>query len=217
MKKVILFGAGPRKERPDLEDSLLVCCDGGYHYLKDIGREPDLLVGDFDTFPKDKIGNPKRIISLNPIKDDTDSFHAVDVLLKEGYTDFHLYGRYGGRRDQTLASLNLVSHLKDRGANSVLYSDDGKRKRVRIENEAILLSAKDHGFVSVFSYYKISQGVTIENRKYTLSEKELSFSTRIGCSNELIGKEGYIQVRKGRLIIVLPKEEEWKRTKIKSI
>ena len=217
MKKVILFGAGPRKERPDLKDSFLVCCDGGYHYLKEIGVEPNLLVGDFDTFPKTEIGNPKRIITLNPIKDDTDSFHAVNVLLAEGYKDFHLYGRYGGRMDQTIASLNLVSYLKDKGANAVLYSDDGKRKRIRIEKEAVLLSPMDHGFVSVFSYNRISTGVTIQNRKYTLSEKVLTSSTSLGCSNELIGKEGYIHVRKGRLIIIMPKEEKWKRTEIKSI
>lgn len=216
MKKAIVIGAGPLNRLPDLSNSYLVCCDGGYKYLKEKGIEPDLLVGDFDTFPKEEIGHPKDIIALNPIKDDTDSFHAINVLLERGYTEFHLYGRYGGRRDQTRASLSLVSYLKDQKAYATLYSDDGKRKRIRIENETIVLSPMPHGFISVFSYLPLSRGVTIKGRKYSLENQDLTYSTSLGCSNELIGKEGYVSVREGRLAIIMPKEETWQKTERKS-
>ena len=206
MKKVILIGAGPLLSLPDRHGSFLVCCDGGYRYLKDRGREPDLLVGDFDTFPKEEIGHPKEVISLNPRKDDTDSFFAVKELLKRGYREFHLYGLYGGRRDQTRASLNLLSYLCDRKAEGILYSEDRKEKRVRIDHQSLLLSPLSHGFVSVFSYSPISHGVTIKGRKYALSDKDLTSSTSLGCSNEFVGKEGRIMVKEGKLRIVRPGE-----------
>ena len=50
-KTGIIVGAGSfdgMMERPG-ESDLVIAADGGYAYLKEMGIEPDVLLGDFDS------------------------------------------------------------------------------------------------------------------------------------------------------------------------
>ena len=50
MKKAIIVGASsPENRLPGKESGYFVACDKGYKAFLSLGKEPDLLVGDFDT------------------------------------------------------------------------------------------------------------------------------------------------------------------------
>ena len=54
MKQAVLLAAGPIPHPENLEipqDAFLACADAGYRYAQALGREPDLILGDFDSAP----------------------------------------------------------------------------------------------------------------------------------------------------------------------
>lgn len=211
MKKVCLVGASIILDSSFLherkKDCFLVACDGGYkHFLKE-KIEPDLLVGDFDTFKSEQIQNPKEVIRLNPVKDDTDTFHALEVLLKEGYDTFYLYGCLGGRIEHTIANIQVLSYLLDHKARGFLYSEDLKSVVALLENGTLKFEKGHFGLVSVFSYRGTCKGVTEEGLKYSLKDYDMDDSLpTLGVSNELLGEAASISVREGRLLVVAPSD-----------
>lgn len=78
-----IFGAGERSSCLDTpaEDSFIIAADGGFDYLRDLGLQADVVLGDFDSIrssqylPPDSIHYPKE-------KDDTDMMLAASSDLK---------------------------------------------------------------------------------------------------------------------------------------
>ena len=211
MKKCIIIGAGEFREEVIEKDSddLLIIADGGYYnYLKtknyDISSI-NVLVGDFDSLDKKnlKLSNNTKIITLNPIKDDTDILDAVKYGLDLGYNEFYIYGALGGRIEHSIANIGILSYLKDKNANGYLI-DQKKIIRV-IKNESITFSKDYEGYISVFSLYTKSYGVTLKNFKYELNNYELSENFPLGIDNEFIGKESIIEVKDGKLLVIYNK------------
>ena len=63
MKQAVLLAAGPIPHPENLEipqDAFLACADAGYRYAQALGREADLILGDFDSAP----GQPGRAAHL---------------------------------------------------------------------------------------------------------------------------------------------------------
>ena len=59
-------------------DDYVICADRGYEFAILAGIEPNLIVGDFDSY-KEKISASCEIVKLNPHKDDTDTIHSIDL------------------------------------------------------------------------------------------------------------------------------------------
>lgn len=210
MKRAWIFGAAPF-DYSSLDQSLfkgdtLVAADGGYRYFLSTGIEPDLFVGDFDTLKKGELQKPKRILPLNPVKDDTDTLFAIKALLKEGYDTFVFVGCLGGRIDQSIASIQYLLFLKENKGNGILLSADGKEELRILKDSSLLLSGKEKYRYSLFSLSKTSIGVTESNCFYPLKDKTLTDSYPLGVSNECLGegKNIPISVKKGTLLLVLP-------------
>ena len=70
-------------------DDYVICADRGYEFAILAGIEPNLIVGDFDSY-KEKISASCEIVKLNPHKDDTDTIHSIDLAFEQGFTDFLL-------------------------------------------------------------------------------------------------------------------------------
>ena len=113
-----IFGAGSYFgliRRPAPEDTV-IAADGGWRICREEGIVPDLLLGDFDslhTVPD--FGHIRRV----PVeKDDTDMMLAIKEGLARGETDFRLYGGVGGRTDHTIANLQGLLYLAERGCTA---------------------------------------------------------------------------------------------------
>ena len=211
MKKCIIIGAGDFNEKSILKnkDDLLIIADGGYNnYLKldnynldDI----DLLIGDFDSLDINniKLSSNTKIIKLNPIKDDTDIVDACKYGLDIGYNEFYIYGCLGKRLEHSIANIQVLSYLKDHNSNGYLI-DLNKVIRV-IKNEKISFDSSYKGYVSIFSLYTKSSGVTLRNLKYELDNYDLYENFPLGIDNEFIEKESSIEVKDGKLLIIYSK------------
>ncbi len=200
-----IVGAGDFDESREafLESDYIIACDGGYEYLEKIGIKPDLIIGDFDSASAVPTGD--NIIKLNPIKNDTDTFHALMTGLEMGYKEFKIFGGTGGRISHTLANIQALSYLTKLGAKGYLI--DRTSVITAITNDIFSFGSDMKGYISVFSNGGISEGITINGLKYELEDGTLDCDFSLGVSNEFIGKSGSISVKSGTLIIVYERQK----------
>lgn len=180
------------------EEDYVIAVDGGYRYVKDMGMEPDMILGDFDSLgyvPKEK-----NVIVHKPQKDDTDTMLAVQEGVKLGYKDFVLYGALGGRLDHSIANIQTLIYISKRGMRGTIVSD--KLKMTSITNDSIILPKRESGIFSVFTFDESAAGVFIKNAKYPLTNAVLYNDVSLGISNEFIGEEVEISVKEGTLVIL---------------
>lgn len=211
-KIAIIIGASKIKNHQILNnyrDAFIIACDKGYEECLKENIEPDILIGDFDTLDISLIKNPKSIIKLNPIKDDTDTFYAVKYLIKNGYDEIHFFGCLGNKFDHTIGNIQILSYLKDNNIKGFLHSEDDSTITFMIKDEKFEFKSNPKGMVSIFSYTEICHGVTIENMKYNIKNYKLTNSIPLGISNEFIFNslsKGKVEVKKGKILIIGPKE-----------
>lgn len=177
----------------------IICADGGYEYRNMLGREADMVVGDFDSLGR--IPEAENRIVLPCEKDDTDMAAAVEEGLKKGYRDFVLFGALGGERiDHSIGNIQLLKYIASKGARGEIRH--GGNVLVAFKNSEISFCSDMSGYVSVFSLSDESKGVTIEGLKYETDNITMYGHLTRGLSNEFIGKESHISVADGILLIV---------------
>jgi len=176
----------------------LIAADGGYKYVQKLGISCDLLMGDFDSFEHEVKG--ENVLRFPPKKDDTDTLLACKHGLNLGYKTFHIYGGMGGRFDHTIANLQTLSYLSKEGAIGYLHGDG--QITTLITNSSYTWDSTNVGYVSVFSYGETAKNVTIKGLKYEVSNANLNNTMPIGVSNEFTGKEAFVSVEVGSLLLV---------------
>ena len=204
-RRCYIAGAGEFDEnvQPGNGD-FIIAADGGYVSLASIGVTPDLIVGDFDSIPSGLMGavlGHPGVMRTPSEKDDTDMMLAVNQGLERGFKEFIINGGLGGRLDHTLANVQTLTYLAQKGARGVLT---GREISITaIKDSKIMLSPdkKINSTVSVFSAGDKAEGVTLKGLKYPLSNATVTKEFPIGVSNETIGQVADISVEKGTLII----------------
>lgn len=210
---VILIGAGElESDMADVikanmsENVFVIALDGGLVFCAEHNIEPDMIVGDFDSLPPQKqvlLENySKDIIQKLPCeKDDTDTLAAIKLAIKKEFNTYTIYGGLGGRFSHSLANIQSLMYLKEKGLQGELVGDNSRI--FLIKDESVTLEAQDKGYISIFSYSEVAEGVTLKNLKYEIEDAQLCNSFPIGVSNEFIGKNAEISVRKGILLVVV--------------
>lgn len=204
MKKGICYVVGAGENygldfKPEKED-YVIAADAGLHYLEEKGTDPDLIVGDFDTL--NYVPDKGNVLKLPAEKDDTDMFMAVKEGIKAGYDRFYIYCGTGGRFDHTIANLQMLVYLAENKMQGYLFHKDCVL--TMITDRELVFDAGASGYVSIFSHSEKSVGVYLRNLKYELHNATLTNSFPLGVSNEFIGKESRISVKKGTLLICFP-------------
>ena len=203
-KKCIIFAAGDFEGKLKKDnDNFIIAADAGYHHLKKLGIDPDILLGDFDTIGE--IPNIKNIITFPAEKDYTDTELALMEGIKRGYSNFLICGAIGGKRlEHTLANLSLAACYAEKGYDITLT--DGCYIVKAIHNTAFTFEGNESGFISVFTISGNAKGVTEKGLKYPLENATLDSSNPTLCvSNEFIGQKAEISVTDGTLLIIWKK------------
>ena len=195
---IIFCAAGfDRLALPIGQDDIVIAADGGLVHTQALGIAPDVILGDFDS-----LGYTPQGANVFPVeKDDTDMLAAIKHGLELGYKDFRIYAGTGGRFDHTLANIQCLLYLKNRGA--VGYLVDGTGMILVLQNEVIHLNKNLEGYLSLFALGKNAKGVTIQGMKYPLENYTLTNDFPIGISNEFIGDEAMISVEEGELVCMI--------------
>lgn len=209
-KKCVIVGAGDFQKESIIKENVLalykddfcIAADGGLIYLEQLGIVPDMLIGDMDSLGAVTLPEQVCIKKLPVEKNDTDMLAAIKEGLERGYQSFELYGALGGRFDHTLANIQCLDYLNNRGARGVLF---GNHLRVELLcNDRIDYPAsmyRGNRRISVFAYGGDAYGVTEKGLKYSLENAHVRQEFPIGVSNEFTGQESMIEVKKGKLLI----------------
>ena len=194
-----IIGAGDfygLREVPDDSD-YVIAADAGYEYCRKNNIIPDLVLGDFDSLgvaPK----HP-NVMQLPVEKDDTDTVFAIKTGLEKGYRHFYIYGGLGGKRsDHTIANLQSLLYMANRGARGWLFGENCVWTAVK--NGGIKL--KGEGNVAVFCFDGVARGVTLRGLKYEVTDAEIRSDFPLGVSNSMAQSEASIEVSDGTLLVM---------------
>jgi len=201
MEKICyIMGAGESGRPFEPRDGdLVIAADGGLACLQEWGIKPDYILGDFDSLEG---GRPEgaNVLTYPVEKDDTDTMLAVKLGMEKGYTAFKLYGSMGGRTDHTLANIQTLCYLAERGCFGELV---GKRESVvAVKDGSLAFESCGEGTLSVFSAVAESRGVYERGVKYEVENAALRYDFPLGVSNAFREKEAKIGVKEGTLIVL---------------
>ena len=178
------------------EGDYLIAADGGYAETLRQGLKPDLVVGDFDSLGHTPDG--ENVVQHPVMKDDTDMMLAVKLGFEKGYKRFFIYGALGGRLDHTLANIQTIMYIANRGGQGWVIGDCCI---TAIHNSETRFRTDAQGVISVFCLSGEAHGVTIEGLLYPLDDYNMQSDIALGVSNEFTGAAARIAVREGTLVI----------------
>lgn len=187
---------------PTKED-YIIAADSGLVYIEESGFVPHLIVGDFDSLGYQPQGD--NVIRHPVEKDDTDLALAADIAWEKGYRKFYLFGVSGGRLDHTLANLQLLTSLCQKGVEAYFFSPDCVI--TAITRGSLHFGAEYRGNISLFAATDKAEHVTIQGLKYSLEDAVLTGSHALGVSNEFTGRPASISLDEGVLWILWEKNE----------
>ena len=183
-------------------DDFFIYCDCGLRHQAGLERDPDLIIGDFDSHEKPE--TDRETIVLPVKKDDTDTVYAAKEALRRGFDDFLLVGVSGGRLDHTLANLQNAANAAAQGMSVTILDE---KSEITFLTRGMLRLKKRPGWgLSVFSLSDTSTGVCLRGVKYELENAVLDNRFPLGVSNEFDAPEAEIAVGQGILLVMQTKK-----------
>ena len=185
---------------PVQKDDFIIAADGGLRHTEALGIAPDVILGDFDS-----LGYVPENSAVFPVeKDDTDAMLAFRHGLALGFREFYLYGGMDGPRlDHTLANLQALQFLADRGAYGYLIGKDTVATVVK--NGKLHFPSIAEGILSVFCMGQPAEGVCLTGLQYPLEQGQLDAHFPLGVSNHFIGESAGVSVESGSLLVLFPR------------
>ena len=207
MNRAVIFTNGTI---PDLEavralllpQDLILAADGGSRHLRALGLRPAVLIGDLDSIPpaeRRKYESAGVKIMQHPRdKDKTDLELALHYVLDQGYRVILIAGALGGRLDQTIANLALLSG-PDLSELDVRL-DDGLEEAFFVRRRCQVLGAPGD-LVSLIPWGQTAEAVTTMGLRWPLNGERLSPHRTRGISNEMISEKAEISLEDGLLLV----------------
>jgi len=175
--------------------SLVACADGGAEKAMACGYEPNLIVGDLDSFIKTKgVFNKTEIIKI-PSQDNTDFEKALDILIERGFYDFIVTAFSGGRIDQELANLQVA------------YEYSKKCRIVLLDYSYLVFPTNKDFSLDLSSGTEVSMIPMEDDTRISTSGLQYALHNMLlrkggqGISNETVVDRFTITVHKGGLLV----------------
>ncbi len=187
----------------------LVGVDGGTRHCLDMGHIPDVVVGDLDSLePEVQAKIQKRAVPILrfPVrKDCTDLELAMRHVAEHGMREAVLLGMWGGRLDQSVANLLLLTQCLDQLDITVVTEDEtaqilGSGQSLRVEN-------RKRATASILPLSAQVEGVTLRGMEYPLENALLPFGTTLGISNVVRRKQASVSIRRGLLLVTVSRQD----------
>ncbi len=211
MKNTLIVGGGNidfdfalafmRKENFDF----VIAADRGMEFLRQAGRAPDLIVGDFDSVDHDALEYFRRsgveIRTYQPQKDSTDMEIAMGAAIGKGSERITVLGAMGTRLDHVLGSLKNLSMPLAAGIPCALVDP---RNRVRLVDAPITLqrSGQYGKYVSLLCFGEPVTNLTLKGFFYPLDGYTMTWRDAVGISNQIVDEEASVCFDSGQLLVV---------------
>ncbi len=206
MKRCHIFAGGDLGNIDDTwfgtHSGLIICADSGYKHAKKIGLEPDIILGDFDSYTG-KLPKNTEIYRSVPEKDDTDTLMAVKMAIKRGYELIYLYGALGGARfDHAFANIQTMLYAHEHGARLILAGNGYICLQGKGESMYPRTSRYGEKYFSVFALTDTVRIKSLRGVKYPLENYDMKSSYPIGVSNEITDGQAFLDIEYGIAIVM---------------
>lgn len=206
--RIVIFANGildaPKDtvERWLQEDDVIVAADGGTQHVLTAGLRPHHVIGDLDSLSQrlreELAAQGTTFHPHPPAKDETDLELALLWAAEQAATRILILGALGGRPDQTVANLLLLSMPELRGQD-VRIVDGGWEIHLLRGGETLTLTGAPGDRFSLLPLGGDADGVHTEGARYPLENETLHFGPARGVSNVLEAEEVTITLERGQL------------------
>ncbi len=206
ISRIIIFANGelPNKEKARAllrDDDFIIAADGGTRHVLELGKIPDVIVGDLDSLPANfEVSKFENEIILYPKdKNETDLELAIQHALTLNPKEIIIIAALGGRLDQTLGNIALISDLQHATCN--LRLNDGIEEIFFCRN-ICEINGTSSDLVSLIPWQGEVTGIVTTGLKWPLQNETLYPHKTRGISNEMTGDTAAVQIKSGLLLIV---------------
>ncbi|MGI6006790.1 MAG: thiamine diphosphokinase [Ruminococcus sp.] len=167
---------------------------------------PDLIVGDFDSVPREIIDRYRQenrvpIREYNPVKDATDTQIALEKAVEAGSRRIWILGGTGTRLDHVLGNLYAMQTALKSGVEVCMV--DEHNCIFLLDTPRVLKRNEQYGkYVSFLPLGDRVSGVCLKGFKYPLENALLTNDNSLGVSNEIAEEEAQVSFDKGILIMI---------------
>jgi len=206
--RILIFANG---ELPDLPKARLllrsadtiICADGGTRHARALGVKPEIVIGDMDSADNRHLLELKKegtSVEFHPRdKNETDLELAIHRAIGLKPKEIIIVAALGGRLDQTLANITLLSD--PRLASLDVRLDDGVEE-IFLCRERAQVRGRSGELVSLIPWQGAASDVQTENLKWPLRGETLYPDKTRGISNEMLGETASISIGSGLLLVV---------------
>lgn len=205
MPRCIIFANGTLPD-PDSArrlirpDDCILAADGGTRHALDLGLTPSIIIGDLDSATSDPLTDlGTKLVQRPRDKNETDLELALDYAIQNGYREIVIIAALGGRLDQMLGNLSLLTD--PRLSTFDFRLDDGVEQAFFCRDQA-QVEGRRGDLVSLIPWGREVRGVRTEGLRWPLSNETLLPHKTRGISNELLGETASIKIESGLLLIV---------------
>jgi thiamine pyrophosphokinase len=206
MSRVIIFANGdlpnPEKARALLRaNDLVIAADGGMRHALALGLTPSVLIGDLDSLPEafDPSTFDGEIILFPKDKNETDLELAIQHALTLNPDHILILGALGGRMDQTLANIALLTDPQLSAFDIRLT--DGVEEMFFCGNQA-QVKGRSGDIVSLLAWGGEVTGVITSGLRWALQDETLYPDKTRGISNEMTDDVATVLIKSGLLLII---------------
>lgn len=178
--------------------NLFIAADGGGNVARLLGAEPDVVIGDLDSYQHVE-GSSAEIIR-DPDQERNDLEKALDLAIQRDVTHAMVLGGTGLRLDHTLKNLSVLKQFNDRFQELRFRDSFGDLFLLpgRYSDELPLGTP-----VSLFPLSGRVTGITTAGLRYPLDNETLENGIRDGSSNEITASPFEIYHKAGDLLFFI--------------
>lgn len=187
-----------------LEGVPVIAADGGADNALELGLRPQIVVGDMDsvlpTTLATLIEDGAEIFRFSHAKDETDLELALIEAVKRKATWIRIIGAMGGRIDQTMGNIQLLSHPDLFHVDARLVSA-GQTLWLAHPGRHELVG-NDGDTISLLPFHTDVTGIVTDGLEYPLENETLFLGPARGMSNVIISQPASVTFKSGALTIV---------------
>jgi thiamine pyrophosphokinase len=180
---------------------LQVAADGGARHFLQAGILPDVAIGDFDSLPAamlDELIARGVRVERHPVqKDETDLELALLYAVDHGAAQIVVLAALGGRPDQHLANLQLLTHPALTAIEVRMLHDGWEVFAIHREAH---IPGRPGQIVSLLPMTERVEGIVTEGLYYPLNDESLLLGPARGVSNVMTGTSAHVRIRSGVLL-----------------
>lgn len=182
------------------DNTPILAADGAANRLIEMGIFPDAVIGDLDSFDKEKYAKALESREIIHIADQNsnDFEKCLEYAISKKWTNIMLFGVAGGRLEHTIANWSVIKKYSNR-VNLLVF--ENARYSIILQKGEYQLNAKPRETISLVPHCHCN--IKTQGLKWNLNDEVLAIGLREGHANIAMQEEIYLHINEGEVMVVM--------------